>query len=157
VHLDSARQWSGLRRRGPRRDRRRSRLTLNRFDIDDYGNVGNALSGGHEIASASLSISIRWSAFQQDVAFTNRGLPTAFSAHELQSMNSRATIVIHRGHWLSRTSDEAVSRLFRSAAERASVATEGRRRWRQRVGQSRSVGASCWLSSNATAVLSCTS
>jgi hypothetical protein len=69
-------------------------LTLDGFDIDDYGNVGNALSGGNEITSARLSLSIRWSGYQSKVQFTNPGLPTPFDARELQSINSGATM-----HW----------------------------------------------------------
>jgi hypothetical protein len=67
-------------------------LTLKRFEIDDYGNVGNALSGGTEIALASLSLSIRWSGFQKIVTYSKVGLPTPFSARELQSVDSGATM-----------------------------------------------------------------
>jgi hypothetical protein len=73
-------------------DSARAQLTLNAFDIDDYGNVGNALSGGDEIASATLTLSIRWRGYQKALTFSNSGLPTPFHARELQSVNSGATM-----------------------------------------------------------------
>jgi hypothetical protein len=69
-------------------------LSLTNFAMDDYGNVGNALSGGKEIAVASLTVRIRWSGLHTSVRFSNAGLPTPFAAHELQAAPGGATM-----HW----------------------------------------------------------
>jgi hypothetical protein len=55
-------------------------LELKNFEIDDYGNVGNALSGGHEIATARLSLQIDWSGVTRRARFVNGSLPTPFAA-----------------------------------------------------------------------------
>jgi hypothetical protein len=55
-------------------------LTLRNFPIDDYGNVGNAISGGKEIGTALLSMDIRWGGSAQRFSFVNAGLPTPFRA-----------------------------------------------------------------------------
>jgi hypothetical protein len=67
-------------------------LTLTDFDMDDYGNVGNALTGGSEIASSSLSVSIRWQGLTNLVHFSNSTLATPFTATELQAVNAGATM-----------------------------------------------------------------
>ena len=65
-------------------------LTLQSFHIDDYGNVGNALSGGHEVSSGSLSLRLEWSGLTLQPKFTNASLATPFTAQELQAVNSGA-------------------------------------------------------------------
>jgi hypothetical protein len=55
-------------------------LALTDFPIDDYGNVGNAISGGSEIGTALLSLQIRWGGPTQRFSFVNAGLPTPFRA-----------------------------------------------------------------------------
>jgi hypothetical protein len=55
-------------------------LGLNNFLIDDYGSVGNAISGGKEIGTAQLSMHIRWGGSAQRFSFVNAGLPTPFKA-----------------------------------------------------------------------------
>jgi hypothetical protein len=67
-------------------------LALTNFAIDDYGNVGNALSGGHEIAHASLTVQLNWSHLRRLVRASNANLPTPFRARELQADNSGATL-----------------------------------------------------------------
>jgi hypothetical protein len=67
-------------------------LSLKNFTIDDYGNVVNALSGGKEIATASLSVRIRWSGLRKKLHARQPGLPTPFEARELQGVNSGATM-----------------------------------------------------------------
>jgi hypothetical protein len=67
-------------------------LSLRNFEIDDYGNVGNALSGGKEIATAELNVQLHWSGLTRSVSFTNSTLPTRFRADELQGVNSGATM-----------------------------------------------------------------
>jgi len=67
-------------------------LSLGKLRIDDYGNVGNALSGGDEIAEADISVRIDWSGLTTNVTFANAGLPTPFRAQELQGVNSGATM-----------------------------------------------------------------
>jgi hypothetical protein len=67
-------------------------LSLNRFEIDDYGNVGNALSGGSEIATADLTVQLNWSGLGASKPVSNSSLPTPFSAQERQGVNSGATM-----------------------------------------------------------------
>jgi hypothetical protein len=67
-------------------------LTLNRFEIDDYGNVANALSGGHEIATADLTVHLDWSGLGASNPVSNASLPTPFSAQERRAFNSGATM-----------------------------------------------------------------
>jgi len=67
-------------------------LTLKKFTIDDYGNVGNALSGGKEIATAELNVRLEWSGLTVHKSFSNGSLPTPFRADELQGVNSGATL-----------------------------------------------------------------
>jgi hypothetical protein len=67
-------------------------LSLRNFAIDDYGDVGNALSGGTEIAHAMLSVHIRWSGLTKSVRFSNAGLPTPFAGRELQAVNGGASM-----------------------------------------------------------------
>jgi hypothetical protein len=55
-------------------------FALRSFQIDDYGTVGNAISGGSEIGSAKLSLTIRWGGPTQRFSFVNAGLPTPFRA-----------------------------------------------------------------------------
>ncbi len=64
-------------------------LALNNFLIDDYGTVGNAISGGKEIGTAQLSMHIRWGGSAQRFSFVNAGLPTPFSA---RGFKTRATM-----------------------------------------------------------------
>jgi hypothetical protein len=61
----------------PRRPRgRNSFLILSTFLIDDYGNVGNAISGRKEIGTALLSLHLRWGGSADSFSFVNGGLPT---------------------------------------------------------------------------------
>jgi hypothetical protein len=55
-------------------------LTLRNFAIDDYGNVINALSGGHEIASARLSLKIDWRGVIRRTRVVAGSLSTPFAA-----------------------------------------------------------------------------
>jgi hypothetical protein len=55
-------------------------LALDNFLIDDYGDVGNAISGGTEIGTAQLSMHIRWGGSAQRFSFVNAGLRTPFRA-----------------------------------------------------------------------------
>jgi len=64
-------------------------LDLRNFLIDDYGNVGNAISGGKEIGTALLSMHIRWGGSAQRFSFINAGLPTPFRA---RGFKTRATM-----------------------------------------------------------------
>jgi hypothetical protein len=52
---------------------------LTDFTIDDYGNVGNAISGGKEIDTASLTFRIDWSGVKERVSFFNNDIPTPFA------------------------------------------------------------------------------
>jgi len=56
-------------------------LALGNFDIDDYGNVGNAISGGSEIGTASMSLRVTWSRPTQHFNFVNGAVPTPFRAN----------------------------------------------------------------------------
>jgi hypothetical protein len=67
---------------------------LTNFTIDDYGNAGNALGGGKEIATANLTLRIRWRGLKSRLHASQPGLPTPFDARELQAFNSGATM-----HW----------------------------------------------------------
>jgi len=55
-------------------------LALSNFLIDDYGSVGNAISGGKEIGTALLSMHIRWGGSARRFNVVNGGLPTPFRA-----------------------------------------------------------------------------
>jgi hypothetical protein len=55
-------------------------LTLSDFLIDDYGNLGNALSGGKEIGTAKLSLHVTWSGVIERFRASQAGLPTPFKA-----------------------------------------------------------------------------
>lgn len=67
-------------------------LRLKRFTIDDYGNVGNALSGGHEIATAQLTVKLEWRKLGPRKSLSNTSLPTPFQAQERQAVGSGATM-----------------------------------------------------------------
>ncbi|HLZ23680.1 MAG TPA: hypothetical protein VKQ30_16340 [Ktedonobacterales bacterium] len=54
-------------------------LVLRDLGFDDYGNVGNALSGGHEIATAKLSVRIVWRGITRRISFADAALPTPFA------------------------------------------------------------------------------
>ncbi len=64
-------------------------LALSNFLIDDYGNVGNAISGGKEIGTAKLSMHIRWGGSAQRFSFVNAGLPTPF---RVRGFKTKATM-----------------------------------------------------------------
>lgn len=73
-------------------------LALSDFQIDDYGNVGNAISGGSEIGTAKLSLQIRWSHPSQHFNFVNGSVPTPFRAKGFKTratMNWSAVETIH--------------------------------------------------------------
>lgn len=53
-------------------------LSLSNFAIDDYGNVGNAISGGKEIGTALLSMQIRWGGSARPFNAVNGAAPTPF-------------------------------------------------------------------------------
>jgi hypothetical protein len=52
---------------------------LNGFQIDDYGNVVNALSGGKEIATAKLTLRIDWHRVKRRHDVRNPNPPSAFA------------------------------------------------------------------------------
>ena len=56
-------------------------FSLRNFEIDDYGNVVNALTGGKEIATAQLSIDIRWSGTMSRETFSQPAYATPFTVH----------------------------------------------------------------------------
>jgi hypothetical protein len=56
-------------------------LVLRHFEIDDHGDVANALSGGRETTTASLSLRIDWSGVMRRVSFVDAQLPTPFAAY----------------------------------------------------------------------------
>lgn len=58
-------------------------LSLTNFDIDDYGTVGNALTGGHEIATARLTMNIRWSGVTSRETFSQPTFATPFTVTDL--------------------------------------------------------------------------
>lgn len=60
-------------------------LTLGNFDIDDYGNVGNAISGGSEIGTARLSLRVGWSRPTKRLSFVNGVEPTPFRVKGFQT------------------------------------------------------------------------
>jgi hypothetical protein len=64
---------------------------LNGFEIDDYGNVGNALSDGPSVA-AQMTVQIDWSGLPASKPVSNASLPTPFSAQERVGINSGATM-----------------------------------------------------------------
>jgi hypothetical protein len=85
-------------------------LTLTRLEIDDYGNVGNALTGGHEIATASMNIRLRWHGPSRFVRFSQLTFPTPFAARELQGVGSGATrswSAVENGHHFSGNTNTA--------------------------------------------------
>jgi len=60
-------------------------LTLSKFLIDDYGNVGNAITGGKEIGTAELSLHVRWSGPTERFSFVKPDLPTPFRARGVKT------------------------------------------------------------------------
>jgi hypothetical protein len=78
-------------------------LDLHSFKIDDYGTVGHALSGGSEIATARVSVQIRWSGVTQRLTLAEPSLPTPFTAQaaitgatmEWSAVENGTTIVGH--------------------------------------------------------------
>lgn len=60
-------------------------LALTNFSIDDYGNVGNAISGGSEIGTALLSLEVRWRRPTERFSFVNPSLPTPFRARGVKT------------------------------------------------------------------------
>jgi hypothetical protein len=60
-------------------------LALSDFGIDDYGTVGNAISGGKEIGTARLSLRVKWQHPAESFSFVNPGLPTPFRANGVKT------------------------------------------------------------------------
>jgi hypothetical protein len=65
-------------------------FALTNFQIDDYGDVGNAISGGKEIGTASLSLQIRWGGSTRRFSVVNAGAPTPF---RIKGFRTQATMV----------------------------------------------------------------
>jgi hypothetical protein len=57
----------------------RAEMNLRDFEIDDYHDVGTALSGGKEIATARLSLRISWRGITSRQTFVNPSPPSAFA------------------------------------------------------------------------------
>ncbi len=69
-------------------------MRVERLSIPDFGDVGNALTGGPPIGTATLSFSISWGGAAKRVTFSNGSLPTPFAGEYVQnqaSMRWRAT------------------------------------------------------------------
>ena len=60
-------------------------LALGNFQIDNYGNVGNAISGGSEIGTARLSLRVRWSRPTKHLSYVNGVEPTPFRVKGFQT------------------------------------------------------------------------